>query len=227
MTVSSDKDVIFHGINYPYQHWDTYMKPVTSLVIKAAGQNRATILFPGNIYAFGNIDKPIREETLPNPSTKKGILRDELETMLKEAADSGTCRIINLRMPDFWGPNVTNGLIKPLFGNAAAGKPMQWMIRADIPHQFVYTPDAAKLFFMLSNESGIGSCSIPAAAAKGNESAAQGMVAMMGARMASGCPSGHGLSGMMQLSVSGFVAMGMFFMVGILVAALVYGRRSS
>ena len=32
----------------------------------------------------------------------------------------------------------------------------------------------------LSNESGIGSCSIPAAAAKGNESAAQGMVAMMG-----------------------------------------------
>jgi AGCS family alanine or glycine:cation symporter len=32
----------------------------------------------------------------------------------------------------------------------------------------------------LSNESGIGSCSIPAAAAKGNEAAAQGMVAMMG-----------------------------------------------
>ncbi len=32
----------------------------------------------------------------------------------------------------------------------------------------------------LSNESGIGSCSIPAAAAKGNESAAQGMVAMLG-----------------------------------------------
>lgn len=32
----------------------------------------------------------------------------------------------------------------------------------------------------LSNESGIGSCSIPAAAAKGNESVAQGMVAMMG-----------------------------------------------
>ncbi len=32
----------------------------------------------------------------------------------------------------------------------------------------------------LSNESGIGSCSMPAAAAKGNESAAQGLVAMMG-----------------------------------------------
>lgn len=53
-----------------------------------------------------------------------------------------------------------------------------------------------------------------------------GIVAMMGARMASGCPSGHGLSGMMQLSVSSFVALAMFFGFGILVAAVVYGRRA-
>lgn len=54
-----------------------------------------------------------------------------------------------------------------------------------------------------------------------------GIVAMVGARMADGCPSGHGLSGMMQLSVSSFVALAMFFGVGVLIAALVYGRRSS
>lgn len=54
-----------------------------------------------------------------------------------------------------------------------------------------------------------------------------GIVAMVGARMADGCPSGHGLSGMMQLSVSSLVALAMFFGIGILVAALVYGRRSS
>jgi uncharacterized protein len=49
---------------------------------------------------------------------------------------------------------------------------------------------------------------------------------MIGARLADGCPSGHGLSGMMQLSVSGLVALAMFFVVGVLVAALVYNRRS-
>jgi uncharacterized membrane protein YedE/YeeE len=52
-----------------------------------------------------------------------------------------------------------------------------------------------------------------------------GIVAMIGARMASGCPSGHGLSGLMQLAVSGFVALGMFFIVGVIVAGVVYGRR--
>ncbi len=54
-----------------------------------------------------------------------------------------------------------------------------------------------------------------------------GMIAMIGVRMADGCPSGHGLSGIMQLSVSGLIAMTMFFGVGVLVAVLVYGRRAS
>jgi len=45
-----------------------------------------------------------------------------------------------------------------------------------------------------------------------------GAVAMFGARLAGGCPSGHGLSGMMQLSVSGLIAMGCFFIGGTVVA---------
>ncbi len=53
-----------------------------------------------------------------------------------------------------------------------------------------------------------------------------GVVAMVGARMAGGCPSGHGLSGMMQLSVSAFIALAMFFAAGIMMASFVYGRRS-
>ena len=52
-----------------------------------------------------------------------------------------------------------------------------------------------------------------------------GIVAMIGARLADGCPSGHGLSGLMQLSASSFVAMACFFGLGILVANLIYRRR--
>jgi uncharacterized protein len=52
-----------------------------------------------------------------------------------------------------------------------------------------------------------------------------GVVAMFGARMADGCPSGHGLSGLMQLSVSGFIALGLFFGTGVLVAAFVYREK--
>ena len=51
-----------------------------------------------------------------------------------------------------------------------------------------------------------------------------GIVAMMGARLADGCPSGHGLSGMMQLSVSSFVALAFFFVIGAIIANLMYRK---
>jgi len=52
-----------------------------------------------------------------------------------------------------------------------------------------------------------------------------GIIAMFGARLADGCPSGHGLSGLSQLSVSGFLSAAGFFLGGILMARLVYGRK--
>jgi uncharacterized membrane protein YedE/YeeE len=54
-----------------------------------------------------------------------------------------------------------------------------------------------------------------------------GIVAMFGARLADGCPSGHGLSGMIQLAVSGLIAMIFFFVGGIIMTRIVYsgGRK--
>lgn len=51
-----------------------------------------------------------------------------------------------------------------------------------------------------------------------------GIVLLFGARLAGGCPSGHGMSGLMQLSVSGFIALGCFFGGGVIVANWIYRR---
>ncbi len=49
-----------------------------------------------------------------------------------------------------------------------------------------------------------------------------GVIAMMGARLADGCPSGNGLSGLMQLSASGFLALAMFYGAGVVTAHFLY-----
>jgi uncharacterized membrane protein YedE/YeeE len=49
-----------------------------------------------------------------------------------------------------------------------------------------------------------------------------GLIGMLGARLADGCPSGHGLSGSVQLAVSGFIALICFFIGGALVARVLY-----
>lgn len=51
---------------------------------------------------------------------------------------------------------------------------------------------------------------------------AGGLVAMFGARMATGCPSGLGLSGMVMLSASGFIGFAAFFAGGLLMVRLLY-----
>lgn len=51
-----------------------------------------------------------------------------------------------------------------------------------------------------------------------------GAILMIGARMAGGCPSGHGVSGVSQLGVSSIVAMVFFFIAGILTVRVLYRR---
>ena len=52
-----------------------------------------------------------------------------------------------------------------------------------------------------------------------------GVVLIVGARLAGGCPSGHGLSGLSQLALSGFVALAFFFGGGWITAKLLYSER--
>lgn len=52
-----------------------------------------------------------------------------------------------------------------------------------------------------------------------------GAIAIFGARMAGGCPSGHGLSGVMQLAPGSIVALFCFFLGGLLSAGFLYGFR--
>ncbi len=149
-----DKQFIFHGINYPYNQWFGNMDTATQKVIDAAnpgGANPggATIIFPGNVYNFGNTKAPIREESPANPCTRKGQLRVEIETMLEQAANAGKVRVMNVRLPDFWGPNVLNDGVRPVFENALNGTALPWLLTTDIPHQSVYTNDAAEIIVRL------------------------------------------------------------------------------
>jgi uncharacterized membrane protein YedE/YeeE len=53
-----------------------------------------------------------------------------------------------------------------------------------------------------------------------------GALMMFGARLAQGCTSGHGISGLAQLAVSSLVFVLVFFLVGIAAAQLIYRRTT-
>ncbi|MCB9061560.1 MAG: YeeE/YedE family protein [Halobacteriovoraceae bacterium] len=52
-----------------------------------------------------------------------------------------------------------------------------------------------------------------------------GIILIIGARMAGGCPSGHGLSGVAQLALSGIVALPCFFIGAVFTSSIILKKR--
>jgi uncharacterized membrane protein YedE/YeeE len=54
-----------------------------------------------------------------------------------------------------------------------------------------------------------------------------GVILMFGARLAGGCTSGHGISGSLQLALSGWVFFASLFASGLVTAFAIFGRDSA
>lgn len=136
---------IIHAINYPYPQWLPNMARATANVIAAARAASATILFPGNVYGLGpQCTAPLAEDARNQPAGHKGELRVTLEDSLLHATEEGSVRVIVLRAGDYFGPTVRNGLVDPIFGNAAHGKPMRALGNLEAAHQWAFVPDLAR-----------------------------------------------------------------------------------
>lgn len=133
-------DVIVHAVNPPYDRWHELLLPVTQAIADAAAATGATILFPGNVYAYApGLD--ISEDTPVNPPTDKGELRVEAERILGEATQAGA-RLILLRGGDFFGTESTSSWMTEIMGKAVrSGGAISMPLDDDIRHAFCYLPD--------------------------------------------------------------------------------------
>lgn len=118
-------------------------------MIEAAAQVHATVVFPGNNYNYGNITEPVTEITPFNPNCNLGDLRVQIENQLEGAANTGMIQSLVIRLPEIWGPNVTNRSFAPVFENTLNNKPIPWLYATDIPQQMVWNIDAGRMIVRL------------------------------------------------------------------------------
>ena len=144
--------VIYHCVNVPYSKWIELMPIVTDNILAGACQVRANLVFPGNVYGYGPFQSIPAKEDHPHAATsKKGVLRNNLEDKVWAAHNSGKTHCVIPRFTDFYGPNVTNRLIAPIFEAALAGKKAMWLGKLDVPHHMAYIDDAAAACVLLGN----------------------------------------------------------------------------
>jgi nucleoside-diphosphate-sugar epimerase len=142
--------VIYHCVNVPYDKWTEIMPLVTDNILAGAIESQANVVFPGNVYVYGPFQKiPTTEDHPLAATTKKGRLRIALEKKLMDAHNNGKIKTVIPRFPDYYGPNVTNNLMKPIFLAAISGEKASWIGNLDVQHCFVFIEDAAAACIML------------------------------------------------------------------------------
>lgn len=137
---------IVHAAHPPLDKWEPQLIEMGRSVLEACEATKTPLLMPGNVWVFGKTPGVLLDErTKPNPCTKKGRVRAELESMLREAADAGRVRVILLRSGDYFGPSVRNPYVDNIFGRAAQGKSIRLLGNPQAPHQWAYAPDVARV----------------------------------------------------------------------------------
>ena len=142
--------VIYHCVNVSYDKWTEVMPLVTGNILEGAIETQANVVFPGNVYVYGRFQKvPATEDHALAATAKKGKLRITLERKLMDAHSDGKVKVVIPRFPDYYGPNVTNKLMKPIFMAALSGKKAGWVGNLDVRHDLVFIEDAAAACIML------------------------------------------------------------------------------
>jgi nucleoside-diphosphate-sugar epimerase len=144
--------VIYHCASPPYTQWPELFPALTGSILGAAESSGAKLVFADNLYAYGPVDGPLREDLPANARGRKGRIRVEMAAQLLSAHRDGRARVVIGRAPDYYGPRGTSSVAgETVFGRILAGKKPQWTGRLDQPHTFHYLPDIARGLLVLAD----------------------------------------------------------------------------
>jgi nucleoside-diphosphate-sugar epimerase len=144
--------VIYHCASPPYTKWPELFPVLTRSILGAAESSGAKLVFADNLYAYGPVDGPLREDLPAIARGRKGRIRAEMAAQLLDAYRDGRARIAIGRASDYYGPHGTGSTAgETVFGRILAGKKPQWTGRLDQPHTFHFLPDIARGLLVLAD----------------------------------------------------------------------------
>jgi nucleoside-diphosphate-sugar epimerase len=136
--------VIYQAASPAYERWSTDFPPMQAALLAAAGAHDAKLVMADNLYAYGPIAGPMREDTPAHPVGKKGRLRELMTEELLEAHHAGRVRVAIGRSSDYFGPGGLNSTLGEfLFDAAVKGRTTRWLGSLDAPHAVSYLEDMA------------------------------------------------------------------------------------
>jgi len=153
---SRDASTIFLCSNPPYHTWETEWPPVFESAIRSSEQNGSDLVVMGNLYPYGTPHAPMTEVSLETTVEAKGLVRKVGWSKIREAANTGKFRAVEVRASDYFGPGAgsTAHLGKEFFVPISKSKFAMVVGDPNKKHSWSYVPDIAKTMIAASKYSG-------------------------------------------------------------------------
>jgi nucleoside-diphosphate-sugar epimerase len=136
--------VVFHCASGPYGRWTQTLPPIMNGIIEGAAAAGARLVYGDNLYAYGPVDGPIREDLPYRPIGPTTRVRAEVATTLMNAHAAGKVRATIGRASDFYGPRARLSKVGDgVFARGLAGKPAQTLGDPDALHSYTFLHDFA------------------------------------------------------------------------------------
>jgi nucleoside-diphosphate-sugar epimerase len=140
------------GFEYKLAVWQDKWPKLMKDVIASCKKYNSKLVFFDNIYLYNRSEIPhMTENSVVNPSSKKGIVRAEIAKMLMDEIENKTLTALIARSADFYGPGAGNNITQIIMDNFKNKKKASWLASAAKLHNFTYTPDAGMATALLGN----------------------------------------------------------------------------
>jgi nucleoside-diphosphate-sugar epimerase len=145
--------IVFHCATAAYGRWAAALPPMMNGIIEGASAAGARLVYGDNLYAYGYVDGPIKEDLPYRPVGPNTKARADVATTLMNAHAKGKVRATIGRASDFYGPHARQSKAGDgIFGRALAGKPAQVLGNPDLPHTLTFIDDFAAALIRLSRQ---------------------------------------------------------------------------
>ena len=147
-TLTKGAQVVYQCAQPEYTEWLTKFPPMQAAIVDGVAHNNAKLIVTENLYMYGDVDVPMREDLPYAAHTKKGQVRAQLSQSLLEAYKAGKLRVAMARGSDFFGPNDSVSGAQQYYP-ALTGKAINAIGNLDALHTYTFTEDFAKTLVIL------------------------------------------------------------------------------
>lgn len=143
---------IYNCANPAYHRWPTDWPPIASALLTAAERSGAVLATVSNLYGYGPVSGPMREDLPLNATGPKGRTRAIMWRDALAAHDAGSVRATEVRASDYVAPGPTSHLGDRVVPRLLAGKSVWVLKSADTPHSWTAVNDVARLLVAVTSD---------------------------------------------------------------------------